>query len=116
MRIKINKYLYDALLASKSILDFVKQKNFNDYIEDEMLQSAVERKFEIIGESLNRIKQLDEGFLKLNISDAYKIIGFRNILIHGYDMIDSDVEWNAIEKRLPVLILEIERILGENDK
>ena len=32
-----------------------------------------------------------------NISDAEKIIGFRNVLVHGYDMIDDATVWSAIK-------------------
>lgn len=113
MKGRINKYLYDALEASKAILYFVHDKDLTDYSEDELLQSAVERKFEIIGESLNRIRQSDEKFLSDSFTDAYKIIGFRNILIHGYDIIDNELVWNAIEKHLPLLIKEVSIIIGK---
>ena len=53
-----------------------------------MLRSAVERQFEIIGESLNRLSQVDPEYSK-TIPDLPQIVAFRNILIHGYATVDD---------------------------
>jgi uncharacterized protein with HEPN domain len=115
MNSRIAKYLYDAIKASEAILSFVQGADFKEFNENELLQSAVERKFEIIGESLNRIKQIDELFLNDNITDSYKIIGFRNIIIHGYDIVDNSIVWDAIKENLPRLIQQIKLILENFD-
>ncbi|ETX01786.1 MAG: hypothetical protein ETSY1_06035 [Candidatus Entotheonella factor] len=51
---EIKKLLYDAQEAGDAIKRFVKNRSLLDYQSDDMLRSAVERKFEIIGEALNR--------------------------------------------------------------
>jgi hypothetical protein len=51
------KYLYDIKEAAGAILRFVHGKTFADYERDELLRSGVERKFEIIGEALNRLSR-----------------------------------------------------------
>jgi len=48
-----------------------------------MLRAAVERQFEIIGEALARLRKLDPEVCS-TVTDAGRIIAFRNILIHGY--------------------------------
>ena len=48
----------------------------------------------------------DEVFIE-NISEHYRIIGFRNILIHGYDIVDEKIVWNAVTDHLPILANEI---------
>lgn len=57
MRDEILKYLFDIKEAALAIFQFVHDKKFEDYEQDELLRSGVERKFEIIGEALNRIKK-----------------------------------------------------------
>lgn len=75
-----------------------------------MAQRAVERDFKIIGEALNRIRQIDEECLE-GIAEHHRIIGFRNILIHGYDVVDEIIVWNAVENHLPQLIKEVQSML-----
>jgi uncharacterized protein with HEPN domain len=77
-----------------------------------MAQAAVERKFEIIGEALNRISASDPAILK-RISGYRRIIGFRNVISHGYDVVDLEIVWDAVRNHLPVLIREVEELLAE---
>ncbi|MGZ5620598.1 MAG: HepT-like ribonuclease domain-containing protein [Methylobacter sp.] len=52
-------YLWDAREAAAAILEFVAGKTFEDYTNDRMLRSAVERQFEIIGEALNQLCKIE---------------------------------------------------------
>jgi uncharacterized protein with HEPN domain len=40
-----------------------------------------------------------------------RIIGFRNIISHGYDVIDPELVWDAIQNHLPVLKGVVEDLL-----
>jgi len=55
-----------------------------------MLSSAIERKFEIIGEALVRIRRQRPEDLRV-IGDWPAIIGFRNILAHAYEQVEDAV-------------------------
>jgi len=57
MKDDIRAYLDDILRSGRAIKAFVAGRTFDDYSSDELLRSGVERKLEIIGESLNRIKR-----------------------------------------------------------
>ncbi len=57
------KHLFDIREAASAILRFVKNKTFDDYNREELLRFGVERKFEIIGEALTRIKRTDPAAL-----------------------------------------------------
>ncbi|VGO15852.1 hypothetical protein PDESU_04439 [Pontiella desulfatans] len=83
--------------------------SFEEYQIDRKTQSAVERKFEIIGEALNRISRIDGNVLE-KIRDYRSIISFRNILAHGYDSIDERVVWGIIEADLENLISDAEKL------
>jgi uncharacterized protein with HEPN domain len=106
MNAEVRKSLFDVLQASEEILAFTTNMDFPSYQESTVIQRAVERDFEIIGEARNRIKRIDETLLDA-ISETHRIIGFRNILIQGYDMVDDRIVWNVVENHLPVLIKEI---------
>jgi uncharacterized protein with HEPN domain len=84
--------------------------DFNAYQDSPVTQRAVERDFEIIGEALNRIKKIDDDLIE-QISEHRRIIGFRNILIHGYDVVDEKLVWHAVKNHLPLLINEIKSLL-----
>lgn len=105
------KHFYDALVAARAIRSFTENKTFEDYCANDLLASAVEREFEIIGEALNRIKRKCPEDINV-ISDWASIVGFRNILAHAYDHIEETVVWGIIIKQIPVFISELESIPG----
>jgi uncharacterized protein with HEPN domain len=111
---KPEKLLYDILTSSKLILKFTEGIDKSAFKDSEMISSACERKFEIIGEAFNRLKQkfpsVAGTFPELN-----RIIGFRNIIIHGYDIIDSEIIWQTIQTDVPNLIARIEEKLPHMD-
>ena len=76
------------------------------------MQSAVERQFEIIGEALHNALDIDPS-LESRITTPRRVIAFRNRLIHGYATVSALVVWGVIESYLPVLMEEVETLLGE---
>ena len=99
-------HLHDLLQAGNDIKTFLADRSFDDYKSDDLLRSAVERKFEIMGEALTRIRKDDEQVLT-KIRDHRDIISFRNILIHGYDTIDNRIVWGVIQEDLDNLIEDV---------
>ena len=77
---------------------------------NELIQAAVERKFEVIGEALNRIDREDDEVL-VQIRDYSRIIGFRNILAHGYDVVDPLLVWSIVQDHLPFLKSDVDALL-----
>ncbi len=110
MKDEIQKNLFDILQAAEEIETFTHNIDYQVYKDSPITQRAVERDFEIIGEALNRIKRIDENILE-EVSEYHRIIGFRNILIHGYDIVDDLIVWNAVTNHLPVLIEDIRKLL-----
>ena len=115
MEAEILKYLSDVRDAVSAILKFVKDKTYEDYREDDLLISGVERKFEIIGEALNRIKRNSPQVLD-KIRDHRSIISFRNILAHGYDSIDLRIVWEIIEENLDNLYADVVNLLEKAEQ
>lgn len=108
------KYLYDVAGAADYIAQFTAGRTFEEYRNDPMLRSAVERQFEIIGEALNQLLRWEPG-LSERISDASLIIAFRNRLIHGYATVSDEVVWGVVERYLPVLSSEVRGLLAGNE-
>lgn len=103
--------LEDIRLAAASIENATRSRSFGDYHEDQLRKSAVERWFMIIGEALTRLEKIDPAWCG-KITDFRKIVGFRNVLVHGYEAIDDQVVWKTIQEYLPVLQSEVQAHLG----
>lgn len=106
------KLLHDILHAGKAIRQFVAQRTIDDYREELMFRSAVERQFEIVGEAMNRLDRVDATMLG-RIPGHEKIIAFRNIIAHGYDVLDEAIVWQVVEDYLPPLLEQVEQLLQE---
>ena len=81
--------------------------SYKDFIDSEIALTAVERKFEIIGEAVNRLSH-ETSDIDNHISSYHRIIGLRNVIAHGYDLIDYELLWDVVANYLPNLIEEID--------
>ena len=101
MNIKLNKYLTDILESIACIDEFTGNiKRYENYAKSKMMQAAVERHIEIIGEATKHVLDIDSN---IAISNARKIINARNKIAHGYDEIDNAEIWNILINHLPNL-------------
>lgn len=81
------------------------------FMQSPMIQDAVIRNFEVIGEAAKRVS--DE--FKPGHPDVpwRRVAGFRDVLIHDYMGVDLNEVWNIVERDLSNLKREIEAILQE---
>ena len=105
-------FLWDIADAAASIRTFIAGKAFEDYLNDELLRSAVERKFGIIGEALSQLLQIRPEF-RSRISAPEQIIAFRNQLVHGYAFVSHRAVWQIANDHLPQLQSEVEALLKD---
>jgi len=103
--------IWDALDAARSVAGFIDGLTEAAYLADPLRRAAVERKCEIIGEALNRLSRLAPE-MAATIPDLPRIIGFRNVLIHGYASVDDRLVWRTITHELPVLRARLEALLS----
>jgi uncharacterized protein with HEPN domain len=106
----VRKFLHDIKTACDLISEFVSGRTLDEYLGDPMLRSAVERQFEIVGEALNQSSRVDPSLLD-RITDARRIIAFRNRLVHGYSSVSDEVVWGIVEGSLPRLLTEVAVLL-----
>ena len=107
---RAEKYLYDIQNCCQFLLQFTEGKSIEDYKNDRAFRSALERELQIIGEAM---MQLDYNFPEIadKIHEHRNIIGFRHILVHGYDSLNPETVWNVIETKLQVLYEQVSDLL-----
>lgn len=100
-------YLQHILDSIAAIEDYVSDGE-DSFLQERIIQDAVIRNFEIIGEAANRLTPE----LRENAPVPWKrIIAFRNRLIHAYWGVDLVLVWDVIRNELPSLKFEAERLL-----
>lgn len=97
------KLLEDIRDAAAFIGEVTAGLSLAQYSANRLLRHAVERNFEIIGEAVKRLAALDPG-TAAQLGAYSQIIAFRNVLIHGYDLVDHALVWNAVEQQVPALL------------
>ena len=115
MQLEVRKLLEDLRRAAMMIERFTAGRSLKEYQTDDLLRSAVERQFEIIGEAINRLSKLDPP-TSARIQGYQRIIAFRNVLIHGYDAIDDRVVWEAVQDKLPILHRQVDVLMREPEE
>ncbi len=109
---KVRKYLFDINKAINNIDSYIgKEKLYDIYNSNPMLQDAVERNIEIIGEAMSKLLKLVPD---INITNSRRVVDARNKIIHGYDEIDNTQIWSIIINHLPILKKEISEYLNDN--
>ena len=104
--------LADVEQASADIASFTEGLTRDAFLRDMLIQSAVERKFEIIGEALNRLNR-DHSEIAQRIPRLRQVVDFRNLLIHGYDQVIPERIWTYTRHDLPELHLVVHALLSE---
>jgi uncharacterized protein with HEPN domain len=110
----IKVYLKDILEAMEAIEKFVKDMNFEEFRNNDLVSSAVIRKFEIIGEATRNIPQT----IRKKYQDIpwKTMVGFRDKLIHFYFGIKYDIVWETIKSKLPELKEKIKKVFEDLEK
>ena len=104
----VGLFIEDILKSIENIEEFSKNLDEEKFSKDNLRQSAIIRQLEIIGEA---VKNIPDSFRKKYPKIAWKdIAGLRDILSHAYFGVSMDRVWNIIEKDLPILKKEIEKI------
>jgi len=112
MRLESRGALTHVLESAREIRSVAAGKTIADYEADRYLRAVVERYFITIGEALSRISRHDPDLFRA-IPQARGIVGFRNVLVHGYDVVDEEQVWAAITDDLEQLVAAVEALLIE---
>ncbi len=110
MQPKTLKYLLDiqSIICEIELIKIKTNNNFNLFKSDFILQRAIERDLEIIGEAVRKITELDAS---VKLSSTKNIIGLRNIISHAYDSIEPEMIWGIIQNNIPILNEEVNNLI-----
>jgi len=102
------KHILESIDTIESYLNNQTKENF---LDSKLLQDAIMRKIEVIGEA---VKSISEEF-KNSYPDIpwKKIASMRDVLIHEYFNVDTQLVWTITQKELPVLKNQIMDILDK---
>ena len=102
-------YLQDILDAIEIILTYTANKSEFEFVNDQMLQDAVIRRFEIIGEASTKIS---EDVKNKNPGVQWRLMkGMRNKLIHEYFGVSAVTIYSTIKLDLPILKEQLENFV-----
>lgn len=108
---RIPDYLEHILEALKRIFDYVEDISEVVFLTNFLIQDAVLRNLEIIGEASNKLVRYHEEFIKQNSNVPWEdMYWMRNRICHGYFSIDFEIIWKTIEQDLPFLEDQIQII------
>ena len=104
------KVISDILDSVQNIESFLgATKIFDEYDANMLLQDAVERNLITIGEAMNTLLKF---FPAIPVTNARRVVDARNKLAHGYDEIENLQVWNIIINHLPILKIELEKLIN----
>lgn len=114
MQPRVDALLWDLATAAKRIQGFVAGKTWNDYAGDLLLRSGVERQFEIAGEAMSVLRDLDPETAN-QVPNVRRIVGMRNVLIHGYAEVNNRTVWQTATQNLDEVVEAVSALLAEGD-
>ncbi|MCH8273454.1 MAG: DUF86 domain-containing protein [Armatimonadetes bacterium] len=79
------------------------------------MRLGIERLFITVGEALSRLSKEEAG-LASELPALREIIAFRNILVHGYDVIDDETVWDIAVSKVPDLLERLTTLVQEDER
>ena len=96
------------------VVSLTQGKSRVDIDKDRLLNLALVRLLEIIGEAANQTSKEERS--RYPEIPWLQIVSLRNRLIHGYDAVDFDILWQILTQDLPLLITALEKIVSPEEK
>lgn len=102
--LRVPDYLGHILEAIERIEEYVSDMDEMAFLASKLVQDAVIRNIEIIGEASNNIQRVDPAFAAQHENIPWQVMyAMRNRVSHGYDKVDFEMVWKTICTDLPDL-------------
>jgi len=98
----VRAYLADILEACEAIDEAIKGLSLDDYLNNRLVRSSVEREFTIIGEAVLALSHRSPATFD-SIMGVRRIVDFRNRLTHEYPTVDDELVWALANRDMVVL-------------
>ena len=109
--LRVPDYLAHILQAIERIERHTEDVDEMGFLASELIQDAVIRNIEIVGEAANNIQKVDAAFAATHNEIPWEVMyAMRNRLAHGYDKVDFEIVWKTIQRDLQVIYFQIKAI------
>jgi uncharacterized protein with HEPN domain len=105
-------YLEHMLEACDRVLQYTAGMMYDGFLANTLVQDAVLRNIEILGEATNNLLECAPDFAADHPEVPWvDIYGMRNRIAHGYFFINFEVVWGVVKSRIPMLRAQIAELL-----
>ncbi len=103
------QFIFDMLDSAELALGYLQKVSKQDFLTNTLIQDAIIRRLLVIAEAARRISEETK---QNNPQISWvEIKGMRNRLVHEYDDIDLEIVWEALEKDIPNLIVQLQTLI-----
>jgi uncharacterized protein with HEPN domain len=115
--LRAKDYLLHMLEAADRVFEYTANMSEEQFVASTIVQDAVIRNIEIIGEAANNLLEAAPEFAARYPSIPFaQIYGMRNRVAHGYFAVSTEMIWDSVQVDLPELREQIVKVLGELPK
>ena len=112
--LRVLDYLGHILKAIERIDRYTADMNEVGFLNSELVQDAVIRNIEIVGEASNSILRMDAEFAAAHDEIPWQVMyTMRNRVTHGYEQVDLEIVWKTIQSDLPTLRAQVQAVLTD---
>ena len=105
-------FLVDMLNHAREAVELLENTSTTDLTIDRVTELALRKLVEVVGEAANRVSSTTQ---ERHPEIAWpQIVGARNRLVHGYDIVSPSILRNIVQNDLPPLIEQLQSIAGES--
>jgi uncharacterized protein with HEPN domain len=111
--LRVGDYLGHIVDAAKRIGIYTAGMTRDQSLASTLVQDAVIRKLEVIGEAARNLELADPGLPAQHPGIAWSSMqGMRHRLAHGYYRVNLDIVWVTVQRDIPQLLVQVERALA----
>ena len=111
--LRVPDYLEHMLQALERIARYTVGMDEQAFMSSELVQDAVLRNIEILGEASKHIQRVAPGFAARHADVPWQVMyTMRNRVSHGYDTVDLEIVWKSIQGDLPLLFKQVQALVA----